>query len=663
MGPDKTIGKRLKNIVIGGAHDPHDKKIFHNISLIAFFAWIGIGADGLSSSCYGPQEAFLALQGHMYLGIFVALLSAATIVIISTSYSQIVEIFPSGGGGYLVASKLLSPKTGMVSGCALLIDYILTITVSVASGADAVFSFLPVSWYPYRLLFACLILFGLILLNLRGVKESVMVLMPIFIIFMITHILLIVYALSLHASNFPQVVSQTRLDASGTAAQLGFFGMIFLVLRAYSMGAGTYTGIEAVSNSLPVLREPKVETAKRTMLYMSLSLAFMVLGLMLAYVLFKIQFQPGKTLNAILLEQVTGSWSRSWGVPFILITLVSEAVLLFVAAQTGFIDGPRVLSYMALDKWVPTRFATLSDRFVTLNGVLIMGAGALILMIVTRGSVAFLVVLYSINVFITFTLSQAGMVRHWWIERKELSSWRRKLVINGVGLVMTAFILISIIVVKFTEGGWITLVVTGSLVAIVLIIKRNYENTAKLLKRLDALVMAAGYSSSEEIPGITKKEIGEFDPEAKTAVLLVNGFNGMGLHTLFNVFRLFGDTFKNFVFVQIGVIDAGNFKGIAELDKLQAQAKSEIDRYVKFVEQHGYHAEGMFSIGTDVVEEASKLGPKIVEKYPQSVFFGGQIVFPKETFLTRLLHNYTVFSMQRKFYHEGIPVVILPIRV
>lgn len=663
MGPDKTIGRRLKNIVIGGAHDPHDKKIFHKISLIAFFAWIGIGADGLSSSCYGPQEAFLALQGHMYLGIFVALLTAATIIIISTSYSQIVEIFPSGGGGYLVASKLLSPRTGMVSGCALLIDYILTITVSVASGADAVFSFLPASWYPYRVFFACFILFGLILLNLRGVKESVLALMPIFIVFMVTHILLILYALSLHASNFTHVVSETRADASSTAAQLGLFGMIFLVLRAYSMGAGTYTGIEAVSNSLPVLREPRVETAKRTMLYMSLSLAFVVLGLMLSYVLFKVQFQEGKTLNAVLLEQVTGAWSKNWGVVFILVTLVSEAVLLFVAAQTGFIGGPMLLSYMALDKWVPTRFATLSDRFVTQNGVLIMGIASLILMVSTRGSVAFLVVLYSINVFITFTLSQAGMVRHWWTERKGLSSWRRKFIINGVGLVLTAFILISIIVVKFTEGGWITLVVTGTLILIVVGIRRHYENTAKLLKRLDALVMAAGYSSSEEIPGITKKEKGEFDPEAKTAVLLVNGFNGMGLHTLFNIFRLFGDSFKNFVFVQIGIIDAGNFKGIAELDHLQAHAKSEIERYVKFVEQHGYHAEGMFALGTDVVEETSKLAPKITEKYPQAVFFGGQIVFPKETFLTRLLHNYTVFSMQRKFYHEGIPVVILPIRV
>ena len=325
--------------------------------------------------------------------------------------------------------------------------------------------------------------------------------------------------------------------------------------------------------------------------------------------------------------------------------------------------GPRILANMALDRWVPSRFATLSDRFVTQNGVLIMGIGALVMMLATRGSVVLLVVLYSINVFITFLLSQLGMVRYWWNNRKRLDHWRRKLAVSSVGLGLTTFILISVTVIKFNEGGWVTLLVTGVLVSIVLGIKRHYEHTAKMLKRLDSLVMAAGFSSAESIPGITKKEMEEFDPEAKTAVLLVNGFNGMGLHTLFNIFRLFGDSFKNFVFVQIGVIDAGNFKGAEELERLEAHAKSEIERYADFVKQHGYYAEGMFALGTDVVEEASKLAPKITEKYPQSVFFGGQIVFPKETFLTRLLHNYTVFSMQRKFYHEGIPVVILPIRV
>src|SRR3990167_20361 len=663
MEPNKTIGKKLKNIFIGKAHSPHDTKLFHKISLIAFFAWVGIGADGLSSSCYGPQEAFVALQGHMYLGIFVALASALTVFVISASYSQIVEIFPSGGGGYLVASKLLSPRLGMISGCALLIDYMLTITVSVACGADAVFSFLPSDWLKFKLIFASFVVLVLIVLNLRGIKESVLVLMPIFLVFVITHVFLIIYALAMHSADFPEVVSSTGKDLSSTAAQVGVFGIIFMILRAYSMGAGTFTGIEAVSNSLPVLREPKVQTAKRTMLYMAISLAFMVLGLMLAYMLYKVQLQPGKTLNAALLESVTQPWNRNLSIAFVLIALVSEAALLFVAAQTGFIGGPRVLSNMGPDRWVPSRFATLSDRFVTQNGVLIMGIGALVMMLATRGSVVLLVVLYSINVFITFLLSQLGMVRYWWNNRKRLDHWRRKLAVSSVGLGLTTFILISVTVIKFNEGGWVTLLVTGVLVSIVLGIKRHYEHTAKMLKRLDSLVMAAGFSSAESIPGITKKEMEEFDPEAKTAVLLVNGFNGMGLHTLFNIFRLFGDSFKNFVFVQIGVIDAGNFKGAEELERLEAHAKSEIERYADFVKQHGYHAEGMFALGTDVVEEASKLAPQITEKSPQVVFFGGQIVFPKETFLTRLLHNYTVFSMQRKFYHEGIPLVILPIRV
>lgn len=663
--PQVSLGKRVKNIMIGGAHSPHDTKLFHKLSLIAFFAWIGIGADGLSSSCYGPQEAFAALQGHMYLGIFVALATAITIFVISASYSQIVEAFPSGGGGYLVASKLLSPRLGMISGCALMIDYMLTITVSVAAGADAVFSFLPSSWLPYRLVFASAVVVALIILNLRGVRESVLVLMPIFLVFVITHAFLILYALMTHAMKFPEVVSSARADLSATTSQIGLFAVIFMVLRAYSMGAGTYTGIEAVSNSLPILREPRVQTAKRTMNYMAVSLAITVLGLMLAYVLYNVRFQEGKTLNAVLLESVTAPWNKGWGYPFLLITLISEAVLLFVAAQTGFVGGPRILSNMALDKWVPTRFANLSDRFVSQNGILIMGVAALAMMVSTRGSVTILVVLYSINVFITFLLSQSGMVRYWWKHRSQFKSWWRKLLVNGVGLVLTAFILVSVTIVKFYQGGWITLVVTGTLILIVLGIKRHYENTAKLLKRLDSLVLAAGFSSSEYIPGITKdeKEKEEFDPEAKTAVLLVNGFNGMGLHTLFNIFRLFGGAFKNFVFVQVGVIDAGNFKGLEELEKLQTQVKSELERYINFVTHHGYHAESVYSIGTDVVEEVAQIAPNIVERYPQAVFFGGQIVFPKETFLTRLLHNYTVFSMQRRFYHEGIPVVILPIRV
>src|SRR5512140_3921130 len=175
-----TVLRRLKTLVIGGKHDIEDTSIFHKLALIAFFAWVGLGADGLSSSCYGPEETFLALQGHTYLAVFVAIMSGITVMVISASYSQIIELFPTGGGGYLVASKLLSPTAGMVSGSALLIDYVLTITISVASGADALFSFLPSSLLHYKLLFSLTGVVLLTVMNMRGVKESVLPLVPIF---------------------------------------------------------------------------------------------------------------------------------------------------------------------------------------------------------------------------------------------------------------------------------------------------------------------------------------------------------------------------------------------------------------------------------------------------------------------------------------------------
>src|SRR5574341_569608 len=300
--------QRFKTLIIGSALSPHDHKVFHKLSLIAFFAWVGLGADGLSSSAYGPEEAFKALHGHIYLSIFVALGSALTIFLISASYSQIIELFPTGGGGYLVPSKLLSPTVGMVSGSALLIDYVLTITISVASGADALFSFLPPAWLPYKLSFAVLGVLILTVMNMRGVKESVLPLVPIFLTFVVTHAFIIGYALVVKAGNLGEVAGSVSADVAKRQAEIGIGGIMILLLRAYSMGAGTYTGIEAVSNGLPILREPKVVTGKRTMRYMAVSLAFTVMGLIIAYLLYRVEPVPGKTLNAVLFGAMTSEW-------------------------------------------------------------------------------------------------------------------------------------------------------------------------------------------------------------------------------------------------------------------------------------------------------------------------------------------------------------------
>ncbi len=655
--------QKVKKILVGGARDPKDSHIFHKLSLIAFLAWVGLGSDGLSSSCYGPPEAFKALQGHPYLGIFVALGTGITIFIIAASYSHIIELFPSGGGGYLVASKLLSPKWGVVSGSALLIDYVLTITISIASGADAIFSFLPHNWYGYKLEFAIFGVLVLLILNLRGIKEAVVPLVPVFLLFVATHLFAILYAIITHAVKFHEVYNATGHELTRSFNSLGMFGVLFLVMRAYSMGAGTFTGIEAVSNGLPILREPRVATAKRTMHYMAYSLAITVIGLMIAYLLFNVQEQSGKTLNAILFQNMTASWSGHTGIIFVWVTLLSEAILLFIAAQTGFLDGPRVLANMALDRWFPTRFAMLSDRLVTQNGILLMGVASLFMMLISRGSVDFLIVLYSINVFITFSLSQLGMVKHWWQERKTEKKWIRKLSINGVGLILTSFILISVLLIKFEEGGWLTIVITSGLILFTLYIKNHYNKTFDMLRRLDTIVDSVEASIYNIDGDDVKKPEPEFNPKAKTAAILVNGFNGLGLHTLLSVFRLFSGMYKNFVFIQVGSVDAGNFKGADEIENLDTHINMEANRYVKYMNEHGYYAEAFTKIGTDVVDEINNLVPEITAKFPNVVFFGGQIVFPEDSFVTRWLHNYIVFAVQRKFYRQGIPFVILPIRV
>ena len=406
-----------KDMVIGRARNLSDKNIFHHMSLVALLAWVGLGADGLSSSCYGPEEAFRALTGHTNLSLFVALASVVTIVVICMSYSQIIELFPSGGGGYLVASKLLSPTMGVISGCALIGDYVLTIAISVASGADAAFSMLPLEFQAWKFKFSMGIIVFLTLLNLRGVKESVVLWVPIFFVFVLTYTFAIIWSISAHFSELPVIAHGVVADVRTDHLEVGWFGLIAVLLKAYSLGAGTYTGIEAVSNGLNVLREPRVQTGKRTMFYMGASLSFVVGGLLLAYLLYHVTPTEGKTLNAVLFESLTSAWPSWLSKGFVISAMASSAALLFIAAQTGFFGGPRVLANMAVDRWMPTRFATLSDRLVTQNGVILMGLAALLVVGATAlfasgGLVNTLVVLYSINVFITFSLSQLGMVRH-----------------------------------------------------------------------------------------------------------------------------------------------------------------------------------------------------------------------------------------------------------
>src|SRR5690349_12342016 len=272
------------------------------MSLIALLAWVGLGADGLSSSAYGPEEAYKALGHQTYLAVFLALATGFTVFIISYAYSRVIEHFPHGGGGYVVATKLLGARAGVVSGCALLVDYVLTITISIAAAGDALFSFFPGSWQGAKLPAEVVLIVLLIALNLRGVRESVLVLTPIFALFLISHAVLIVGGLLAHGSRLPATLHAAGSGFHAGLAALGVGGMALLFVHAYSLGGGTYTGIEAVSNGLSIMREPRVQTAGRTMVYMAVSLACTAAGLLVCYLLWDVSPVPGKTLNAVLVE-------------------------------------------------------------------------------------------------------------------------------------------------------------------------------------------------------------------------------------------------------------------------------------------------------------------------------------------------------------------------
>jgi hypothetical protein len=648
----------LKQVLFGKPKNPLDPGVFHQISLVAFLAWVGLGADGLSSSAYGPEEAYLALGQHFFLALPLALLMAVTVFVISASYSHIIELFPTGGGGYLVATKLLSPKVGLVSGSALIVDYMLTITISVASAGDQIFSFLPASIYGSKLAIEFLLIFFLLYLNLRGTKESVLFLLPIFICFVVAHIFAISLGIVPQAAEIPVVAATTYQKTVGDIQAMGLWTTVFIVLHAYSLGGGTYTGIEAVSNGLQVLREPRVETGKKTMLYMATSLAFTASGLLLCYLLNHVAHEPGKTLNASLFTIIYGNFfSPDSANGLMIFTLITEAALLLVAAQTGFIDGPRVLSNMAIDSWVPHRFSHLSDHLVTQYGIWFMGMASLAFLLYTGGDVRLLVVMYSINVFLTFSLSQLGMCRHWWQTRKDEGRWLRNLFVNGLGLTFTATILVITVTIKFAEGGWVTVLVTSGFIFLCHVIRSHYEQVRSALKRLDETLINIPFSPDLKTPVPPK------DPNAPTAVLIVRDFDGLSVHSLLNIARLFPNHFKNVVFVSVGLIDSGRFKGLDEIENLRRAKEEELKSFVEFANCLGWYAESRYSLGTDLIDELEKLCKSVAKDFSKSVFFAGKLVFQQENFLTRLLHNHTPFTLEQRLQFEGLEMMILPIRV
>jgi len=661
-----NLNERLSRWVFGAPKDAREPGAFHKMSLVAFLAWVGLGADGLSSSAYGPEETFRQLGEHSGLAVFLAALMMATVFIISYGYSRIIEQFPAGGGGYLVASKVLGGPAGVVAGSALLVDYVLTITISIAAGADAIFSFVPTAFHWLSLPVSLAGVLLLTVMNLRGVKESVTSIAPVFALFIVTHAILLVVAIGGHVPAFQHVTHEVRGNIGQTVGLLGFAGTVKLVMHAYSLGGGTYTGIEAVSNGIGIMREPRVATAKRTMLLMASSLAITASGLLLAYLLWDVHPVDGKTMNAVLLERVAGGFRLGGvniGYPFVIASLLSEGALLFVAAQAGFVDGPRVMANMAIDSWLPHRFAALSDRLTMRNGIMLMGGAALAALWYTHGDVSRLVVMYAINVFVTFSLSNLAMSVFWVRRRRSDPSWAKHLPAHVVAAALCITILVVTIAAKLLEGAWLTLLITSLLIAFCFAVKRHYGLVGRAIQKLDRDLPGPEHEPTLYADTALGAGTHEPDPTRPVAILLVGGYGGLGRHALLTLLRMFPGQFQDVVFISVAVVDSDVFKGASEVPALEQRTQQCLAAYERFASALGLRSTSEYAVGTEVALEAERLASALATRYPRALVVGGQLVFTEDSAWNRLLHNETAFVIQRRLQRKGVPMIVLPVQL
>ncbi len=423
-------------------------------------------SDVLSSVAYATEEILLVLvlagSAAARLDIPIALSITALLAIVTISYQQTIHAYPSGGGSYIVARANLGTVPGLVAAAALLVDYVLTVAVSVAAGVAAITSALP-ELTTHKVVLSVVCVAAIALANVRGVRESGR-------IFAVPTYFFLVSFAALLVGGFVRLLTGSLPPAAPPpVAPLEALGW-FLVLRAFAAGCTAMTGTEAISNGIPAFRPPESRNAAITLGAMGVILGTIFVGVTVLSSKLGVLPSESETVVSQIARRVFGT-----GLMYYLVQ-AATALILVLAANTSFADFPRLSSLLARDRFVPRQFANLGERLVFSNGILVLAGFAALLLILFGGDTHALIPLYAVGVFISFTLSQSGMVRHWWVERGP--GWRHRLAINGVGAVATALVTLVIAVTKFVHGAWIVVLVIPILVAMFIAMSRHYEDVA-----------------------------------------------------------------------------------------------------------------------------------------------------------------------------------------
>lgn len=615
-------------------------------------AWVFIGVGSISSVVYGPQAAFSLLPpGTAYLAVPVAAAVALTVFIIYRAYSRMMEMFPFSGGSYSVASRMIGPRAGLLAGTAVLIDSILTTTISLALCTDLLLWLIP-EFQRHRIATASVLLIMLAAGNLRGLRQPAILLLPVVLLFFAIHGLLFIVAL---VERWPELGSLIRRGSETLrqeAFQSGWFPLFLIALYAYGIAGGTYAGIEAIWNSAALLRRPLAESGRKAMRYISFSLAAGACFFLLSYVLVGLRPGEAEMPNVALVLAVFPA--TPLGEPLRWLVLLSEAALLFAAAQGGFVSGGRSMATMAADSWLPHRFSSLSERLAMHNGIVFLTAVALGLLVLTKGSVRTLVVMYALNVAIPFALSQFGMIRLL-LSQRFGPHVVRHVALHAAGLLLRVIAILAAAVQKFARTGLIIYAITLATAACCAVIRSHYRRVEEEGALLDEMFI--------DLPLVDEPTDAEPDPLQPTALQLVKDYNGFGIGTLLSVVTAFPGTFRTIIFVSVAVIDLRGLKGEESMARVTAATEEMLLKYVYLAKRLGFAADYRMAVGSDVVERAVSLCASIAEEFPHTAVFTGEVIFRQERLHHRMLHNQTAFAVQRRLQWLGITAVVMPIRV
>lgn len=468
-----TALRRLRTTLIGrpisSERESHER--LTKTKALAIFS-----SDNISSSAYGPEEIMrvlaLAGTGVISLTLPIAGLITVMLAIVTLSYRQTIKAYPNGASSYIVASDNLGAVPGVLAAAALLIGYVVTVAVSVSAGVAALTSIVP-ELYPERVIIGVAMVTILMLGNLRGIRESGTIFMVPTYFYIVVMLGIIAYGVVRTAmGTVPDYVppaAWSGLEAGGQALGL------FLVLRAFSQGAVALTGVEAISDGVPAFKSPEWRNARTTLTWAAVIFAILFIGI--AYLVTSLRIVPDPTEQQTVLSQLVRHLTGDGG---ILVTAqIATALLLVLAANTSFADFPRLSSFLARDGYVPRQFAFRGERLAFTTGIVALSFMAIGLLVGFEASVSGLIPLYTLGVFIAFTLSQGGMLVRWW--RRREPGWRSGLAVNGLGALTTAVVALVVGTSNFFQGSWLVIVLIPMLMALLVAIRSHYREMDRVL--------------------------------------------------------------------------------------------------------------------------------------------------------------------------------------